>query len=159
MSDPSHSDPTAYRRALGHYATGVVIVTADQSGETSAITVNSFVSISLEPRLLMWSLANASSRFARFAHQDRWGLSVLGADHQELAAAFATRGARPPLADEIERLGAAPVIKGAVARFQCRTTRRIPAGDHLIVIGEVERFDDSDGQCLLYHRGGFARRQ
>jgi flavin reductase (DIM6/NTAB) family NADH-FMN oxidoreductase RutF len=57
MSDPSHSDPTAYRRALGHYATGVVIVTADQSGETSAITVNSFVSISLEPRLLMWSLA------------------------------------------------------------------------------------------------------
>jgi 3-hydroxy-9,10-secoandrosta-1,3,5(10)-triene-9,17-dione monooxygenase reductase component len=151
-------DPLAYRRALGHYPTGVVVVTADAGDEVAAITVNSFLSVSLEPRLVLWSLANSSSRYARFATQERWGLSVLGAEQRELAAVFATRGARLALPLEIQRLGGVPVVKGALARFECSTRACAPAGDHLLLIGQVERFDERGGQCLIYHRGGFADR-
>jgi 3-hydroxy-9,10-secoandrosta-1,3,5(10)-triene-9,17-dione monooxygenase reductase component len=125
----------------------------------AAITVNSFVSISLDPRLVMWSLSNSSDRYERFADQERWGVSILSADQQDLAATFATKGARLAEAHEVERVGGGvPVLRQALARFDCRTGFRNPAGDHLLIFGLVERFDVCDGAALLYHRGAFGER-
>ena len=158
MESVTERTAQAYRRALGAYPTGVAVVTADLAVGAAAITVNSFVSISLDPPILLWSLADSSDRYARFAGADRWGVSVLCADQQELAATFAEKGARRAEDSEIERWAdGAPFIKGALARFDCKTVQRTHVGDHLVIFGEVLAFDARDGVALTYHRGRFGQ--
>jgi flavin reductase (DIM6/NTAB) family NADH-FMN oxidoreductase RutF len=155
--DSVTANPQAYRRALGAYPTGVAIITADLAVGAAAITVNSFVSISLEPRIVLWSLADSSDRYARFAGAERWGASVLSAEQQALSAAFAEKGARRAEDSEIERLaeGGAPVLRGAIAQFDCKTVARDHVGDHLVILGEVLSFTMREGDALTYYRGAY----
>jgi flavin reductase (DIM6/NTAB) family NADH-FMN oxidoreductase RutF len=149
----------AYRRALGAYPTGVAVITADLAVGAAAITVNSFVSISLEPRIVLWSLADKSDRYARFAGAERWGVSVLAPEQQPLAIAFAEKGARRAENAEIERLSESgpPVLRGALARFDCKTVGRDHVGDHLVIMGEVLSFTVRDGDALTYFRGQYGK--
>ena len=152
------SSVQAYRRALGAYPTGVVVITADLAVGAAAITVNSFVSISLEPPIILWSLADSSDRYARFAGAERWGASILAPEQQALATTFAEKDGRRADENEIERWGdGAPLITGALARFDCRTIERRHIGDHLVIFGEVLGFESRDGDALTYHRGQFGR--
>src|SRR5215510_5511548 len=111
MESVTERTAQAYRRALGSYPTGVAVVTADLAVGAAAITVNSFVSISLEPPIVLWSLADTSDRYARFAGADRWGVSILSAEQEELARIFAEKGARRAEDSEIEHWGeGAPIL-------------------------------------------------
>jgi flavin reductase (DIM6/NTAB) family NADH-FMN oxidoreductase RutF len=158
MNSVTASSAQDYRRALGAYCTGVAVITSDLAVGAAAITVNSFVSISLAPPIVLWSLADSSDRYARFAGAERWGVSVLAEGQQNLAACFAEKGARRAEDSEIERWGeGAPLLKGALARFDCRTIERRHVGDHLIIFGEVLAFDAAEGDALTYYRGRYGK--
>lgn len=147
----------AYRDALGAFATGVCVVTADGPDGPVGITINSFTSVSLSPRLVLWCLDERSERHSAFAGTDRFAIHVLGAEGEGTARRFA-KGDGRMADDEFTRVaGQAPVLSGASARFECRTHDRVRMGDHLILVGEVEAYEVAGGETLTYHRGRYGR--
>ncbi len=155
MSGEHQDDARAYRRTLGCFATGVCLITvADREGP-AAITVNSFTSVSLHPRLILWCLDAGSDRYRLFAEAEAFGVNILAADQQAVSARFATPGACRVEADVIEMWGAAPVLRHGLARLSCTVARRDVMGDHLVIVGAVERFDAEPGAGLTYFRGRY----
>lgn len=150
-------DPRDLRRALAGFPTGVTVVTAcGAGGQRAGVTVNSFCSVSLAPPLLLWCLSkNAPSRSV-FTHASHFVIHVLAADQMHLSKRFSS-----PSTDKFagldfdEGLGGAPIIGGAVATFECRLAQQHDGGDHLILVGEVERYCYSDLHPLLFHGGDY----
>ncbi len=143
--------------AFGKFATGIAIATCvDAKGEIRALTINSFTSVSLDPALLLWCLENKTSAYAQFMEADGYALSVLGADQAALSNRFAGREPEPLSPDEFEiwETGA-PLLKSRIAGFDCRIHRRHKAGDHVILIGEVVRFDSTNGAPLVYFSSNY----
>ena len=150
-------DVTAYRRALGAFATGVCVVTADSARGPLGITINSFTSVSLTPRLVLWCLDERSERWQAFCEAERFSIHVLDAASEALARRFA-KGVGLMDPHEFTRVGEAPPrLDGAAARFDCRTHDRVQMGDHMMMIGEVEAFETSDAAALTYFRGGYGK--
>lgn len=150
-------DRALFRAALGQFATGVTIVTALSEGRPVGMTANSFASVSLEPPLVLWSVARDSANHDAFESAASFAVHILGAGHGELALTFAgRRGERfgPDLAYAIGRSGA-PVIEGVAPVFECRTWARYPGGDHTILVGEVTDLVTRPGEPLVFHSGVF----
>ncbi len=148
-------DTAAYRRALGAFATGVCVVTASTPSGALGITINSFSSVSLKPRLVQWCLDERSERWPVFAAADRFAIHILGAEARDLAARFA-RGVCEIGADEFERdASGLPRLAPSTTRFACRVHDRIQLGDHLMIVGEVTDFSSQDGHGLVFHRGHY----
>lgn len=144
-----------YRRALGAFATGVCVVTADTANGPLGITINSFTSVSLEPRLVLWCLDESSERWAAFAPVERYAIHVLPADDEALARRFA-QGVCTLSADEFTRDGdGAPRLPEALARFHCVAHARHSMGDHMVIVGRVDSFDAVAGDALTYFRGRY----
>ncbi|MFO1106538.1 MAG: flavin reductase family protein [Amaricoccus sp.] len=144
------------RNALGRFATGVTVVTTRTEEGPLGITANSFASLSLDPALVLWSPARKSSRFPAFERAPFFAIHVLSAGQRALAERFARIG------DDFAGIACAdgregtPLIEGSCARFECRHAAGHDGGDHLIVVGEVLGFSESDLPPLLYYRGGYA---
>ena len=147
-----------FRTALGMFATGVTIVTA-RAGDGSVIglTANSFNSVSLDPPLVLWSLARAAASLAAFSNGSHYAINVLAADQKALAERFALKGAdRWRDVGFDEGIGGAPLLHGAAATFECFNRSRYEEGDHVIFVGEVERCSFRPGASpLLFHGGRF----
>ena len=153
------TDTRALRDTLGRFATGVtVITTRDADGAPVGVTVNSFSSVSLEPPLVLWSLARSALSLPAFRAHDCWAVHVLGAEQEALSARFASRGA-DKFAGLPHRngIGDVPLLDGCAARLQCRTQRIYDGGDHIILLGEVVSFEQGDATPLLFHAGRYAR--
>ena len=151
-------DAADFRAALGSFVTGVTIVTAsDDSGCDVGVTANSFNSVSLDPPMVLWSLARKSASLPVFAKASHFAVHILAADQEELSNRFARSGMDKFAGLEIDRgAGRAPLLPGAAARFQCRTAFQHDGGDHVIFVGEVLRFDhDPHGTPLLFWRGDY----
>ena len=147
-----------FRTALGMFATGVTIVTARTAdGEWGGLTANSFNSVSLDPPLVLWSLARAAASMPAFQAGSHYAINVLGADQQALALRFASKGVdRFADVEFVEGAGGAPILAGAAATFECFNRSRYEEGDHVIFVGEVERCTRREGASpLLYHGGKF----
>ncbi|MBK5947044.1 flavin oxidoreductase [Rhodobacter veldkampii DSM 11550] len=156
---PGPENPRALRDALGRFATGVTIVTArDADGAGVGITVNSFASVSLDPPLVLWSVAKSSNRHDLFAAADAFAIHVLGADQAGLCARFARQGAGfDGLAHGIGAAGV-PLIAEALVVFECETEAHHPGGDHTILIGRVTRVIlGADRAPLVFSQGAFGR--
>jgi len=151
-------DPRAFRRALGSFATGVTIITTrDAAGEPVGLTVNSFNSVSLNPPLVLWSLANDAMSLPAFRDAEYWAVHILSTDQEDLSTRFATRGENKFADLDVERgLGDIPLLPGCTARFQCRTASSYQGGDHLIFIGEVADYEHSENPPLVFHGGRYA---
>ncbi|MCB1351119.1 MAG: flavin reductase family protein [Rhodobacteraceae bacterium] len=148
-------DQRELRDALGHFATGVAVVTADGARGPVGITINSFASVSLDPPLVLWSLARGSDRFECFTGTEYFTIHVLPAGEKPLALRFATLG-RDFEGLELETgIGGTPLLATYAARFECRTAACHDGGDHVILVGEVLRLCERDVPPLLFHRGGF----
>ena len=155
---PAELDSRALRDTLGRFATGVTVVTAlDPDGHPIGLTVNSFAAVSLEPPLVLWSLANGSHNFAAFQRASHHCINVLAADQVDISNRFATWPA-----DRFAGLrwqpgcGGAPVIDGCCAWFEVKNATQHAGGDHLIFVGQVERFRQlSDAAPLLFHGGRY----
>lgn len=151
-------DPKGLRRALGQFATGVAVITTRHGGADVGITINSFTSVSLDPPLVLWCLARTSRSYPAFAATERYVVNVLSASQVEISNRFAFReGTDFPEELAVTRgAGRVALLTGAAARFQCRVTERLDGGDHIVLLGEVTAFDDSDCAALLYHQGQYA---
>jgi flavin reductase (DIM6/NTAB) family NADH-FMN oxidoreductase RutF len=163
MNPPRQATPPTFsaqefRKALGMFATGVTIVTAQTAeGQLIGLTANSFNSVSLSPPLVLWSLARAAASLAFFSAGSHYAINVLAADQKALAERFASR-----VADRWSGVGfdvgagGAPLLHGAAATFECFNRSRYEEGDHVIFVGEVERCAHRVGASpLLFHGGRF----
>jgi flavin reductase (DIM6/NTAB) family NADH-FMN oxidoreductase RutF len=146
---------TEIRRAFGHFATGVSVVTARaESGVRVAMTVSSFAGVSLDPPLLLWCAQRDIGPYAAFAAADHFAVHVLHAGQRETAMHFAR-----DIADKFSGLetvrGIAdlPLLSDYAACFQCGMEHRIDGGDHLILMGRVLAVDCRDAQPLVFHGG------
>lgn len=158
-SAPSQAfDPMEFRKALGSFATGVTIITTRTAdGHPVGLTANSFNSVSLDPPLVLWSLANNSGSFDAFKQARHWAVHILGADQEELSGRFARRGEDKFAGLEVGNgQGDVPLLKGCAAHFECRTVSQYQGGDHLIFIGEVLDFSRDEAAPLVFHGGKYA---
>ena len=147
-----------FRASLGMFATGVTIVTARTSeGDMVGLTANSFNSVSLDPPLVLWSLARAAGSLPSFSAGSHYAINILAADQRDLAERFARKGAdRWSGVAFTEGAGGAPLLSGAAASFECFNRSRYEEGDHVIFVGEVERCAHRLGASpLLFHGGQF----
>ena len=147
-----------FRAALGMFATGVTIVTARAAdGTPVGLTANSFNSVSLDPPLVLWSLARSAGSMPAFERGSHYAINILAADQHALAERFASHSF-DRFADLAFRTGAggAPVLDGAAAVFECFNRSRYEEGDHVIFVGEVERCEWRAGaQPLIFHGGRY----
>ena len=153
-------DPMAYRRALSCFATGVAVVTAlDSSGERVGITISSFNSVSLEPPLVLWSIANNAQSYPVFTGVKYFAVNVLAMHQQELCDRFAQQGIDKFAGLQCrDGLGGAPILPEYAACFECSTEYIHPGGDHSIIVGRVLRLEDRETDPLIFYRGRFLRK-
>ncbi|HWH93523.1 MAG TPA: flavin reductase family protein [Baekduia sp.] len=143
--------PRSLRSCLGRFATGVVVVTFDGDDGPRGITVNSFTAVSMDPPLVLVSVA----RRAR-SHDALKGrpfcVNVLGAEQESIALQFAGAGRGDAMwVDD----AAVPRLAGVLAHLECRPWRDYDGGDHTLFLGEVADFDYRDGAALGFHTSGF----
>src|SRR6266850_4375933 len=156
---PEH-DSRDFRAALGCFPTGVCLITTlAPDGQRAGLTVNSFSSVSLEPPMVLWSLARTANCAPVFRDAEHFAINVLGAGDQAVSNHFAKSGP-DKFAAFAERftpgLGGVPVLKGAAASFECHSRHRYYGGDHIIIIGVVERYAYGGSEPLAFHRGRYA---
>jgi flavin reductase (DIM6/NTAB) family NADH-FMN oxidoreductase RutF len=147
-------DAIELRRTLGAFATGVTVITARHDGSDHGMTANAFMSVSLKPPLIVVSVNRRARLLAKIEASGRYAVSILAEDMEAVALHFA---GKPKLDPEslFEDYAGLPVIPGAVAHFAARLVETIPAGDHALFIGAVEKFSHGHARPLLFHGGGF----
>ena len=152
----SATDRTAFRKVMGLFTTGVCVVSIGEPGApVSGITVNSFVSVSLEPMLVSWSIQNASSQFAQYAGAKRFAISILTHDQEAIARRYAARGTLGLLEEDFERsAGGLPIIRGALGHIECLQWSHYEAGDHTMIFGEVQAMEGDPARRPLAFFGG-----
>lgn len=158
---PPALDGPAYRHVLGQFATGVtVITTRTESGQFLGITASSFNSVSLQPPLILWSLATRSASMPIFRDNTHYVVNVLAANQLELCRRFATlKGDRFAGVPYLLSSTGAPILEGALAWFECHNRSRYHEGDHVIFVGQVERCGVLEAgrpaDPLVFHGGRF----
>lgn len=149
-----------FRRVLGHFASGVTVVTAVDEDGPAGFACQSFASLSLEPPLVVFMVGRASTTWPRIARAGRFCVNVLGEEQDGLCRGFAVSGA-----DKFARVThrpapatGSPLLDGVVAWIDCTVQAVHTGGDHLIVVGHVEALGaEEDRVPLLFHRGRFGR--
>jgi flavin reductase len=140
------------RSCLGRFATGVAVVTFDSPDGPRGITINSFTSVSIEPPLVLVSVAQRAR-----AHDALLGrpfcVNVLGAEQEAVARQFAGSGTDEPV--HWAQATAVPRLADALAHLACRPWREYDGGDHTLFVGEVTDYDYRDGGALGFHMSGF----
>jgi len=152
------SEERQYRDCLGRFATGITVMTCrEPDGEPAGITVNSFTSVSLEPRLILWNIARQSRSSSAFVNAGEFVVNILAADQQHLSDHFAQP--ERPIFDDLsatESPSGQPVLKNCLAYLHCHTDAIHDGGDHLIIVGKVREYAIGDtGRPLLYYGGGY----
>ncbi len=159
---PAPVDASAFRDAIGRFATGVAVVTCDGPEGPSGLTTNAVSSLSLDPLLLLVCFDNRSRTLPAVRAAGRFAVNLLSADQQELASAFASKR------EQHEKFQAAthriahgvPVLDGALAWLACDLQELLPGGDHTIGVGAVTQTwttEDAGAAPLLFYAGALRR--
>ncbi|WP_379553922.1 flavin reductase family protein [Qipengyuania sp. DGS5-3] len=151
------ADSRQFRDALGSFATGVTIATTTgPDDEPIGVTASSFNSVSIDPPLVLWSLAKSSLSRPAFCESGHFAVHVLSADQDDLADRFARTG-EDKFGDLTWTKGelGSPVLDHYAAKFECRTQHQYDGGDHIIMVGEVVGFETRDKAPLLFHGGRY----
>lgn len=145
------------RQALGSFATGVtVITTVDGSGRRYGLTANSFSSVSLDPPMVLWSQAVQAPSHPVFLESTHFAVNVLAEDQADLSNRFARWGDDKFAGIELtDGIGGVPLLQGCVATFECKTVYRYPGGDHTIFVGQIEKFERTLRQPLVFSSGKY----
>jgi flavin reductase (DIM6/NTAB) family NADH-FMN oxidoreductase RutF len=159
-SSPSSSE---FRKALGHFTTGVTVITAEREpGKIHGMTANSFTSVSLDPMLVLVCVDHRAKMLPLLQKKQQFGVSVLKQDQQAISEYFAKR---EHSIEAEQRLGiqylrtpsGAHVIGGTLLQMSCKVIASHVTGDHTIFIGEVQDAEVHEGEPLLYFRGEYRR--
>jgi flavin reductase (DIM6/NTAB) family NADH-FMN oxidoreductase RutF len=153
-------DSAKFRQVLGHFATGVSVITAIHDSAPVGLAVGSFASLSLDPPLVLFCPGNQSSSWPKIREAGSFCVNILGADQEHVCRVFATK--EP---DKFKSIGwerspitGAPRIEGVLAWIDCDIEAIHPGGDHEVVVGRVRDLDASDEHGpLVFYRGGYGR--
>jgi flavin reductase (DIM6/NTAB) family NADH-FMN oxidoreductase RutF len=143
-----------FRDCMSRFATGVTVVTTTRDGEVHGMTANAFVSISIDPRLVLVSVSKRARMHAMLLDSRRYGLSVLAEDQEGLARHFAGRTKTIDSVD-FEWKDGLPLVRHALAHVRCTVHAHHEAGDHTLFLGRVDDLDFGDGYPLVFFRGRF----
>ena len=150
-------DSLNFRRAMGRFPTGVTVVTMlAPDGQAYGITINAFMSVSLEPPLIAVSLDRSARAYTTMLGSERFAVSVLADDQRAVSDRFAGRRV-PQEPEPFVELDGFPVVPGAVAHIVCAMHSHFDAGDHTIFIGRVEALQTGHGEPLVFERGRYTR--
>jgi flavin reductase (DIM6/NTAB) family NADH-FMN oxidoreductase RutF len=153
---PSPTIPSdVFRACVGEFATGVTVVASEHDGVAAGMTLNAFVSVSLDPLLVLVSLAHGSRTLQVVRSSGRFAVSVLQREQREAAIALATPGAPFPEEHMTRTADGFVVVRGAAATQHCHVVETIRAGDHDLVLGNVVGITHHGGEPLVFHRGRF----
>jgi 3-hydroxy-9,10-secoandrosta-1,3,5(10)-triene-9,17-dione monooxygenase reductase component len=144
---------------MGHFATGVTIVTATDAEGPVGMACNSFTSVSLDPPLVLFCAAKSSSTWPRIQSAHHFAVNVLSEDDEQVCRIFATKDV-DRFANVTHQRGVtgAPILADALAYIDCETEVEHDAGDHVIVVGRVVELGyATEGKPLLFYRGGYGR--
>lgn len=152
------ADPDRYRKVMGHFASGVAVITAAGPDGAQGMTVNAIASLSLEPLLLLVCFDNTARTFPLVRETERFGVNVLRAGQEELSRRFASK---LPEAEKFEGVAhrtvdGVPMLDSALAFVACDLTDLVAGGDHTIGIGAVRSMHHADeGEPLVWYRGAY----
>ena len=152
----SSIEPGEFRAVLGHFASGVVLVTGIHDDGPAGFTCQSFFSLSLDPPLVALAPGKSSTSWPRVSSRGAICVNILAADQEGLARTFANSGA-----DKFAGVGwspashGAPRLHGALAWIDCEVQDIHDAGDHHLVVARVIEIESNPGQPLVFYRGGF----
>jgi flavin reductase (DIM6/NTAB) family NADH-FMN oxidoreductase RutF len=149
-------DEFRFRQALGHFASGVTVVTTEHDGQLYGMTVSSFASLSLKPPLILICVETPLATHTAIKESGQFAVNVLEKRQEHLSRRFATRDNDKftGVAWNSSRFGL-PVLEGALAVIECQLRDTFPGGDHTIFVGEVLDADIGQGSPLLYYRRGY----
>jgi 3-hydroxy-9,10-secoandrosta-1,3,5(10)-triene-9,17-dione monooxygenase reductase component len=153
-------DGDTFRQVLGHFATGVTVITAAGADGPVGLAVNSFTSVSLEPPLVAFCAALSSSTWPSIQQAGHFCVNIIAEDQEDVCRLFATKGA-----DRFTTIGwrestrsGAPILEQVLAWIDCEIDAEHAAGDHIIVVGRVQEVGvERDGKPLVFFRGGYGR--
>jgi flavin reductase (DIM6/NTAB) family NADH-FMN oxidoreductase RutF len=158
---PTSLSPELFRRVMGHFPTGVTVVTAErEERQVHGMTANSFTSVSLEPLLILICVDQNAQLLTYLKMQRRFGVNVLKDSQQKVSELFAKPQQDP---EEEAQLGVRfrwtetgiPMLEDALAHLGCNVVAQYMSGDHTIFVGEVESMELKGGEPLLFHRGKY----
>ena len=153
-------DSARFRQVLGHFCSGIVIVTGMDGREPVGMTCQSFMSVSLDPPLVTFAPAKSSSSWPRIQSGGGFCVNILASNQEDVCRVFATSGA-----DKFRGTGwkpgasGSPVLEDVLGWIDCKIEAEHDAGDHVIVVGRVLELhaDDHAPGPLLFYRGGYGR--
>ena len=149
------AESRSLRGALSRFGTGVAIVTTQGADGPVGMTVNSFSSVSLDPPLVLWCLADNSQRYDVFSGARTYAINVLHSGQYELAMVFAKDGGHFTEANSFAGALGAPVLRDALAVFECRLEQTVAVGDHSVIVGRVDQLSYREGDPLIFQGGHF----
>jgi flavin reductase (DIM6/NTAB) family NADH-FMN oxidoreductase RutF len=147
-----------FRSALGHFASGVTVVTAINDGKPWGMTVSAFSSVSLEPPLILVCIDKKAAGHGCLCVGAHFAVNILSEEQEMVSRRFASRDV-----DRFDGTGfrhgvtGAPLLDGVIAALECRVDQTYEGGDHTIVMAEVVATAIADGKPLAYFRGGYSQ--
>jgi flavin reductase (DIM6/NTAB) family NADH-FMN oxidoreductase RutF len=153
-------DPDSFRSVLGRFASGVTVVTTrDKDQRDVGMTVSAFSSVSLHPPLVQICIGHDASASEALSGAEHFAVNILSSEQEPLSRRFAELGSERRFDGLGFTRGKSGVVllEDALGHLECRIVARHVAGDHTIIVGEVDRADAHDARPLLYYRGGYAQ--
>ena len=154
----SQFDSQLQRKIMGHFATGVTVVSTRRGDEFYWMTANAVASLSLHPPLVLVAVDHRALMHEHLLESRFFAINILSEEQEALSRRFAMRG--PKEWSDVKLTTAvtgAPIIEGAIAYVDCKLAEVLPGGDHHIFTGEIVAGDVREGRPLLYYQGNYAR--
>lgn len=145
-----------FRQVMGHFATGVTVVTSAVDEQLTGLTVSAFTSLSLEPTLVLICIHQEAQSHDMIARAGLFAVNILSDNQECLSRRFASNSTEKFSASDycISEHGL-PLLEGTLAALECRVVQSIPGGDHTIFVGEAIAAQVNKGRPLLYYRSGY----
>ncbi|WP_226037532.1 flavin reductase family protein [Aquibacillus saliphilus] len=145
-----------FRDAMGKFSTGVTVVATEMNGHVHGMTANAFMSVSLEPKLIVISVMNDANTLTRIKQTKNFTVSILSENQKEISNTFASK-TKSTEGLTFNYLDGLPVIPGAIAQVACEVSAEHVEGDHTLFIGRVTEFRVQEGNPLIFSEGRYRK--
>ncbi|QCJ42115.1 flavin reductase [Bacillus sp. S3] len=149
-------DDRQFRNAMGKFATGITVVAVEVDGNIHGMTANAFMSVSLNPKLVVVSIAEKAHMLEKIRQSRTFSVNILSGDQQDMSMIFAGQ-VKDHQEVVFERLNGVPVLPNALAQISCEVTNAYVEGDHTLFIGKVTDIQMKDSDPLIYYSGNYRR--
>ncbi|WP_058308370.1 flavin reductase family protein [Gracilibacillus massiliensis] len=144
-----------FRKAMSKFATGITVVTTEFDNEVQGMTVNAFMSVSLDPQLITISLDHKTNFYQNADKIKRFGISILREEQKEVSMIFAKQIDKKY--DDFVSLDGIPVINNSLTTLACSVVNTVEAGDHMLLIAEVDKIKLDEGNPIIYYNSGYQK--